>query len=824
MKHLLLLPVLLLSAHVEASAGDIVNLLLNPTFEFHAFENHRLGRAVSHESHNVAFWNTDAWGDITVMRESHVSAEIRPDFSTHNLVSIAPGKRFWQFFTLPEAGLGHGDRVSLFAYGRQEAPSTLYARIKLMKIDSEDGTWSPKEFGMADERTFPRHARGELVVAKSYEAASETAGSVELRIDGAEIPGRVTRDRKPHSDDVNTIGIRVEFENTSDAKPVWVYSPCLSRGAQAYARLPRGREMVPYYRHLPRTIRKLWKGEAIHVVVMGASSDHGDANPPLYCYDEDPKSPTFKQPVSDRVFEAEKIGRPDLDGYVGPWNCFWSYTGRLRLELMRKFDLPAGKICLNYMACGGSVNGEPHSALAEFCSLSVAPVVAGHGRDTEWRELYPELFSRPEGPGPDLVTFGIGVNICGRTGAHEDVAIFEGMIRWVQRHYPNTEFLFCPFQNFGRFSENVGDMQALALRYQIPIMDYDTINDALYRWSNQYYELTGDAHPQAAGHYVRFKQFEKAFECWDPILPGLAQLQLPERLHHNSYGWEGEMATYTEDSARLRGARFVFEDTVVNCWGDAESDTLTPHVDGQPFRECKPYPVRNTRNSLFHNDGACRLGDRHVLELAGKGARLTAVDAKVCPNRAFVGVASPQWDLQGASATPFASDWGAPYGDRQVRVGPGKAVELEAVCTDMSVAYVDTPEGGTLRVLVDGVEKLAQPANAPFVDIDGDAHFMENRKGILGLAFGLHSIRIEAVEAPVPVLGVFTYDSRPNRASERRLIGRAAPGETLPFSLPFRARPVVFCHGGLGARAQDITERGVVFSGEAAGTYEIIGE
>ena len=820
----LLLPALILTAHVRASEGNTVNLLLNPTFEFHAFENHRLGRAVSYESHNVACWNTDAWGDIRVVRESHVSAKIRPAVSTHNMVSIAPGKRFWQFFTLPEVLLAHGDCVSLFAYGYQEAPSTLHARIKLMKLDSKDGTWSPADVGMSDERTFPRHARGELVVAKSYEVASETAGRVELRIDAADILGRVTRDRQPHSEDINTIGIRIEFANTSDAKPAWVYSPCLSRGPEAHARLPQGREMVPYYRHLPRTIQKLWKGEAIHVVVMGASSDHGDANPPLYCYDEDPTSPTFKQPISDRAFEPEKIGRPDLDGYVGPWSCFWSYTGRLRLELMRKFNLPVGKICLNYIACGGSVNGEPHSALAEFCSLSVAPVLAGHKKDTTWQELYPELFSRPEGPRPDLVTFGIGANLCGKTDTHEDVAIFEGMIRWIQRHYPNTEFLFCPFQNFGRFSENVGDMQALALRYQIPIMDYDTINDALYRWSSQYFDLTGDAHPQGAGHYVRFKQFEKAFECWDPIQPGLAQLQLPERLHRNSYGWEGEMVSYAEDSARLRGNRFVFEDTVVNCWGNADGDTLTPHVDGQPFRECKPYPVRNTRNSLFHNDGACRLGDRHVLELGGAGAKLTAVDAKVCPNRRFIGVASPLWDLHGASVTPFVSDWGAPYGDRQVRVGPGDAVELWAVCTDLSVAYADTPDGGTLRVLVDGVERLVQPANVPFPDIDGNAQFMENRKGILGLAFGLHHLRIEAAAAPVAALGVFTYDSRPNRASERRLIGRAGPGEAVPFSQPFKTRPVVLCHGGLTARPQDITERGVVFSGQTAGTYEVIGE
>ena len=37
-----------------------MNLLKNPTFEFHAFVNHRDGKAVSFESSNVAFWNTDA--------------------------------------------------------------------------------------------------------------------------------------------------------------------------------------------------------------------------------------------------------------------------------------------------------------------------------------------------------------------------------------------------------------------------------------------------------------------------------------------------------------------------------------------------------------------------------------------------------------------------------------------------------------------------------------------------------------------------------------------------------------------------------------------
>ena len=40
-------------------------LLVNPKFGFHFSENHRLGEGVSFVSHNVAFWNTNAWADIT---------------------------------------------------------------------------------------------------------------------------------------------------------------------------------------------------------------------------------------------------------------------------------------------------------------------------------------------------------------------------------------------------------------------------------------------------------------------------------------------------------------------------------------------------------------------------------------------------------------------------------------------------------------------------------------------------------------------------------------------------------------------------------------
>ena len=801
-----------------------MNLLLNPNFEFHAFENHRLGKRVSYMSHNVAFWNCEAWGDVTVMRASHVDADIRPSFSTHDMVSIAPGKKLWQFFTLPEAGLAHGSHVSLFVYGHQTEPRALHARVLLMKLDSEDGTWSPAEFGYADKRTFPKHARGELVVAKCYEAETDETGAVELKIENADVIGHFHEGNVSHSDDVNTIGIRVEFLNASSDSAVWVYSPCLSKSPKALARLPQAREMVPYYRHIPRTIQKLWKGEALHIIVMGSSIDRGSANPPLYLYDEDPKSPTFKQPLSEQEFEPEKIGRPDLEGYIGWWRHYWAYAGRLRLELMRKFHLPISKICLNFMACDGSCVGEAHSGLQAYCSLSLPPDenLNGHKRGKTWRELYPDLFSRPEGPRPDLVIFGSGANE--KTDTPDEVAVFEGAIRWIQRHYPNTEFIFCQFQNQGGYTPNPGDLQALSLRYQIPFLDYGKIGDDVTRWCNRYALVPRDGHPQAAAHYLWFKQLEKAFECWDPVMPGEAQLQLPERLHPNTYGWEGDMVTFDENSGRIKGAKFIFEDTAINCWGGTEEGTPVPYVDGKKFASRRSFPRRDPRNSMFRH-GRCRLGDRHVLEIGGEGAKLAYVDAKVCPNRRFIGVDGPLWRRPAkAHVADFNSDWGSPYGSRQIVLSPSDYAEIDVVCTDVSVAYADTPEGGKLRVLIDGVERLVQPTNVPFVDIEKNKNFMENRKGILGLAYGEHSVHLEAAEGPVVVLGVFAYDSRSNRASERHLLGHAAPGETVTFTPPFKARPVVICHGALAVKRGDVTPQRATFSGDGTGTYQAIGE
>jgi hypothetical protein len=798
------------------------NLLLNSSFDFHSFINHREGKAVSYTSHNVAFWNTSSWGDITVVRESHVADSIRPACSTGNLVEIKPGKKFWQFFTLPEAGLAHGESVELFVNGYQTKGNMLKAKMKLMKLDSEDGEWSPADFGMKDKRSFPKHARGELVVAKEYISSASKTGTVKLEIKNAKIIGKTSVGNRSSSQDINTIGIQIEFENSDTEGSVWVYSPRLICRDKCIPDHVVSREMAPYYRYIPRTIQKLWKGEIIHVMVMGSSIDRGSANPPMYLYNEDPNSPDFKKPLSEGLFVADKVNRPDLYGYYGQWRHYFSYAGRLKLELMRKFNLPANKICLNFMACDGSCVGEAHSGLEDYCSLSIAPDPEknGHATGKSWKELYPELYSRPEGPRPDLVIFGSGANE--KTDTPDEAAVFEGMIRWIQQHYPQTEFIFCPFQNFGGYTPNAGDLQALSLRYQIPYLDYGKISDDVVRWCNRYALVPHDGHPQAAGHYLWFKQLEKAFECWDPVLPGQVQIQLPERVHPNSYGWEGEMIHFDENSNRIKGNKFIFEDNAINCWGKVDSEKPIPYVDGKQFKSRRSSPDYNIRNSLFRH-GRCSLGDRHILELTGDNAKLTYVDSKICPNRNFYSIDHPNWNIPEQKIEVFNSEWGAPYGSKKVTLIPGESIKIEIIGTDISVAYVDHQNGGILKVIVDDQPKMLQAANIPYVDTDKKNWFIENRKGISGLHYGLHTIHIEAKDAPVTVLGVFTYDSRPNQDAERRLVGFANGKEVVKFSLPFKAKPIVICTGGLKVKSEDISKISVLFSG-TTGSYEIIGE
>lgn len=804
--------------------GQAPNLLLNPHYEFHAFANHRDGQANSYTHHEVAGWNTDAWGDLTVLRESHADTAIRPAFTTGNLVRIEPGKRIWQFATLPELGLGHGSTVSLHVYGWQGAAEGLRARVIPLKLDSEDGDWKPADFGMADKREFPRHGRGELVAVAVHEAKAETTGAVELALPNLPIPGTFHRDDANHSysADINTIGLRVEFANTSD-QPVWVWWPSLTATAEPVPQAVPVRALPEAYRHIPRTMQKLWKGEAIHILLMGSSIDRGSANPPMYLYDEDPASPTFKQPLSDRQFDPEKAGRPDLAGYVGWWQHYWDYAGRLRLELMRRYNLPVSKICLNFMACDGSCIGEAHSGLAEYCSLAIPPGdnANGYANGGEWRTLHPELFSRPEGPGPDLVIFGSGANE--KTDTPDEVAVFEGAIRYIQRHYPHAEFLFCMFQNAGGYTPNPGDLQAVALRYGIPFLDFGKTSDDITRWCNKSALVPRDGHPQAACHYLWFKQLEQAFLCADPIKAGFPQQYLPERLHPNTYGWEGEMVTFSGDDPRLAGGLFVFEETAVNCWGEVKEEPPVPYVDGEKLSARRSSPRRDVRNSLFRH-GRCRLGDRHILELTGPEANLTAVDAKVCPNRRWFPVDYPLWQRPEVPVAEFASTVGAPYGNRQLLLAPGQSLSIDVVGTDLSVAYADQADGGTLSVLVDGQEQLAVATNQPYVTQAGESRFLENRKGILSLGYGWHRVELQAKETPVAVLGLFTYDARPNRTGERVVRGFAAPGETVRFSAPFRCRPVVVTSGGLTASCPATTTTEVTFSGTAPGSFEATGE
>jgi len=270
---------------------------------------------------------------------------------------------------------------------------------------------------------------------------------------------------------------------------------------------------------------------------------------------------------------------------------------------------------------------------------------------------------------------------------------------------------------------------------------------------------------------------------------------------------------------------FIFEDTAINCWGSVDQSEKSPvtYVDGNKMASRRSAPKRDIRNSVFAF-GNCRLGDRHILELAGKDAKLTAVDAKICQDRKFYGVSHPSWNIEKSRIQEFKSEFGSPYGDKCVALKAGESVQADVLCTDLSIAYADKVDGGVLKISVDGIEKLEQATNIPYKDISGKEHFIENRKGILNLGFGLHRVKITAEKAPVELLGLFSYDSRSNRKFERRLAGVAVPGETVEFSRPFKCRPFVICTGGLKAETDNISGEKVVFTGSSSGTYEAIGE
>lgn len=740
---------LLMSTMLSGSAADLRNLLVNPDFDFHAFMNHRAGERNSHTAHQVACWNTDSPLDVTVTRSSHVPASVLSDCFVRNAVKIEPGKRFYQFFTLPEARLIANQKISLNFW----ATVGIKGVVKQMAFDREDGEWSPQQFGMADKRTFPKCSRGELIVATMADvtAPNTAAKSQNISIEDIAIQE-------------NVAGIEVEFINVG-TEPAWVFLPSLIRGIKAETAVGMLRETPTAYRHIPRTIQKLWKGEGVHIVIMGSSIDRGSANPPLYVYNEDPKSPEFKTPLCDAYngkFSAAMVGQPDLDLYLAQPRHYFSYGGRLKRSLMNKFNLDAGRILLNFMAADGSCIGESHSGLREWLDLENPPnpELNGHKTGKSWRELYPALFERREGARPDLVIFGSGANE--KTDTPDEVAVFEGAIRWIQRNYPETEFVFCLFQNQGGYTSNQGDLQALALRYQIPFMDYGIIGDLVTRSVDKLSVVPRDGHPQAGAHYLWFKQLEKAFECHDPISTGQVQLQLPERVHPNSYGWEGEMVKYKAGNARFfRKNAVIIDDAAFNCWGSFKGKDSAIFVDGKNVGQGRrSFPTINPRNSLFAH-GRQSFTERHVVELVAEDAKFSGIDCKICPGRNFIGVESATWnsDNFNLKIEDYQSAVGAPYGDKIAELPAGKSLTITAAGTDFSIAWLDQTDGGNLKFEV-GDKGFEQATNLPFKLQSGESLFMENRRGVNGLPYGTYKLTITAVDKPITLFGLFAYDAR----------------------------------------------------------------
>ena len=569
----------------------------------------------------------------------------------------------------------------------------------------------------------------------------------------------------------------------------------------------------------------------MHIVVMGSSIDRGSANPMMLRYDEDPGSPTFKQPAKPvgYAFDGSAFGRPEWTPFMGEYRHFFSGAGRLWQKLMIRYDYPPEKLLLNFMACDGSAISESHSALAEWSALEHAPDLETHGvkAGTPWPERYPGLFERAGGPGPDLVLFGSGAN--SKIDGRDEVAAFEGAVRWLQRHYPEVEFLFCMWNDGEGYTANAAMLKDLALHYGIPFLDLGRELNLATRQVDRRVLVPEDGHPQAAAHYLWGEMLDRAFQVTDPIAAGIPQQFLPRRLSANTIGWEGEMRTYPAESPRIYQKRaFLLDETAVNLWALNSEPSVHVFMDGEESRaprfsngsSLSPYGARDPRNSTFAI-GNLSFGDQHIVEVVG--AEIASVDAKTALNRRWHGVEGGGWTRPATGdVTAFVSQWGAPYGSSQLLLRPGETAAIEWVGTDASLAWRSAPGSGVLVARMDGEERLRQAADQPVVLVSGETIHMENRKGILHLPFGVHQLEVEAVGGPVALLGMFSYDTRANRTAERRLQGLAAPGETVTFSAPYSAKPLVICGGGL--KVKSLSKHEVSFTGSEPGSYEIVGE
>jgi hypothetical protein len=763
MKKLLMLPtLLLLSSIIYWNASNVQsadNLLCNPKFNYHVLKGSK-----SANGFNVAGWNTDAYGDIEVMKKNKQFG----DTLEYRVVQINPGKRFWQFINLADLEtVKKDDSLALGVNVYQRKRSALEARLCLMGIESADGTWQPTALGFSDVRVFSHHARGELIKIDQAEVVSDKkTGQIKLDISGLKIDWNFEKGNKSSASYRNAVGVLVEFKNTSNT-PVWIYGPSLINGKKAQDNASSIRPLPEFYRMIPRTMKKLLKKQPVYILTLGSSIDRGSANPRLYRYDENPKSATYKQPLcNDKPFKPEVVNRPDLKGYIGWFQHYHMYTGRLRLELMKKFGYPINKILLNVMACDGSSIGESHSGFADYASFALPPNdnMNGHANGTKWKKLYPAFFKNRKKPAPDLVIFGHGHNE--HIDYPDEIAAYEGAVRWFQRHYPKVEFLSCMWIRDKGRKKSIGEpMRQLAKHYGFPFVD---VGEMIIRNSKtaNFYSLAPDGgHPQAGAHYLWFKQLEQIFEVADPVKDPIPQKYLPVRFNPYSYSWDGEMITFKAGDKRIVESRMIIEDTAFNLWAKHQAkdkkDLMHIIIDGKRQKDAgrgKGMDSRNVRNSTFVY-GRLSLGDRHIIEVAGTAPQLVAVDNKIALNRKFYSVNNAKWK-KSAKLSKFKSTWGAPYGDKMAILKSGHKMLINVKADALSIAYVDDKNGGTLTAKVDGSSKLEQPTNIPFTDSEGKKHYIENRKGITGLKYGKHSVEISAKDHDVKILGIYTYDAR----------------------------------------------------------------
>lgn len=724
------------------------NLLVNPQFDH---LNSEPGSALY-----VAGWNVQDRGDVEVLSLG-TGAE--------STVRIAPGKRFWQFIALADIeGEWKGVPVSLSAEIAHEQSQAIRVSLALMGIESGEGTWIPNDLGtLGDGREFSSHGRGELVVLDQVESRPfEQQGSRIVKAEGLKVDWFFREQKEANPDFRNAVGIRVEFENLSDDQPMWVRNPVLVRGEQAVTGAVPGRAVPQWSRQIPRTMAKLLAGEPVYILTLGSSIDRGSANPRLYVYNEDPQSPTYLQPLaSDKPFNPEIVGRPDLEGYLGWFQHYFMYTGRMRLELMRKYGYDVDGLLLNVMACDGSSIGESHSGFADYASLELAPAagVNGHVSGRSWKELYPRHFAEGAIPVPDLVVFGHGHNE--RIDGEDEIAVFEGAIRWFQRHYPEVEFVNCMWIRRTRDGLNQS-MPQLCAHYGIPFIPVNELIRHL-RGTVNYYALAPDGgHPQAAAHYLWYKQLEKAFETtsreWEPI----PQRHLPPRMNPWSYLWEGEMVTFEEGSERLvQGKMMIVEDGPFNLWAkhDEGKEPMRLWINGEANKGAgrgRNYAKRDIRNSTFAY-GRLSPGERHVVEVVGENPQIVATDHKVALHKQFFPAGNDAWQTPLRSQT-YSSAWGHPYGDGYYLLNEGDVLTIEVDAELLSVAWLDQEDGGKIEVYVDGKLAWEQETNQPFIDRDGTVHFMENRRAIRNQEKGLHQLQIKTVSGAVKILSAYGYD------------------------------------------------------------------